>query len=291
MKYIGAHVSSEGGVFNAPLNAKEIGAKAFAFFTRNQKRWVSKPYTPEIIDEFKKNLVEVEISPVHVLPHSSYLINLAHPVEENRKKSLDAFVDELNRCDQLGLNKLVIHPGSHLNPCKDKNPKKCLKGYTEEEGMGRIVDSINEALSLTQNVTVVLENVAGQGTNLGYKFEQLAYMIEGITDKSKVGVCIDTCHLFASGKDFSTKKKFQEVWQEFDDIVGFQYLKGMHLNDSKIELGSFKDRHESIGKGKIGLEPFKFLMQDPRFDDIPLILETVDPTIWEEEIRLLYGLT
>lgn len=291
MKYIGAHVSSEGGVFNAPLNAQKIGAKAFAFFTKNQKRWVSKPYTSEDISKFKTNLEKVGISPNHVLPHGSYLVNLANPFEEKRKKSIDALIDEINRCDQLGLNRLVIHPGSHLNACKDTHPHKCLKEYAEEEGMSRIADSINEVISLTKNVIVVLENTAGQGTNLGYKFDHLAYMISKVNDKSRIGVCIDTCHLFVSGSDFTAKSKFQKVWQAFDDTVGFEYLKGMHLNDSKTELGSMKDRHESIGQGKIGLEPFKFLMQDPRFDDMPLILETVDPTIWKNEITLLYKLS
>jgi len=275
---IGAHVSTEGGVFNAPLEAQKIGAKAFSFFTKNQRRWFSKPYTPEVIFKFKSNLQKVGILPQNVLPHSSYLINLGHPEEENRKKSLNAFVDEIKRCEQLGLNKLVFHPGSHL------------RSITEIKCMDRIADSINEAISATNRVILVIENTAGQGSNLGYKFEHLAYMIDKTSDKSRVGVCIDTCHLFVSGYDFTTQVKYQKVWQEFADIVGFKYLKGMHLNDSKSDLGSRLDRHESIGQGKIGLEPFKFLMQDSKFDDMPLILETVDPTIWDKEIELLYNL-
>jgi len=277
MKYVGAHVSSEGGVFNAPLNAQKIGAKAFALFTKNQRRWVSKPYTPEDISKFKDNLKKSGISPQYILPHGSYLVNLGNPSEENRKKSLDACVDEITRCEQLGIGKFLFHPGSHL------------RLISEKECMDHIADSMNEAIALTSNVTLILENTAGQGSNMGYKFEHLAYIISKITDKSRVGVCIDTCHTFASGYDFRTKAKFQKLWQEFDKIVGFKYLQGMHLNDSKCDLGSLKDRHECLGKGKIGLEPFKFLMRDSRFDGIPLILETIDPEIWEMEIKLLYS--
>lgn len=277
MKYIGAHVSTQGGVFNAPLQALELGAKAFAFFTKNQRRWFSEPYTATDILKFKDNLKKSGILAEHILAHAGYLINLGHPDENSRNQSLNSFIDEIKRCEQLGVKKLVFHPGSHLRQVSEKN---CLDS---------IATSINEALSATKKVTVLIENMAGQGSNLGYKFEHLAYLISKIKDKSRVGVCIDTCHLFASGYDFTSKEKYTKVWQQFDKIVGFDYLQGMHLNDSKCELGSLKDRHESLGKGLLGLELFKFLMQDARFDNLPLILETADPTIWSDEIKLLYS--
>ena len=277
MKYVGAHVSASGGVFNAPLNAKAIGAKAFALFTKNQRQWLAKPLEEEVITKFKKNLDEAEILPKHVLPHDSYLINLGHPEEEKRQKSLDAFIDELQRCDQLGLDRLNYHPGSHL------------KKISTEECLARISNSMNEALQKTQNVKLVIENTAGQGSNLGFKFEHLAYLIENSIDKERVGVCIDTCHMFTAGYDIRTREAYDKTWQAFDDIVGFQYLMGMHINDSKPDLGSHVDRHDSLGKGKIGLDAFRFLMNDARIDDIPMVLETIDESIWKEEIELLYS--
>lgn len=278
MKYIGAHVSIAGGVFNAPLHAQEIGSKAFAMFSKNQKRWSEKPLSPEDILQFKETLKAVGISPSNVLVHDSYLINLGHPDEEKRQKSLKAFIDEINRCEQLGLEKLVFHPGSHL------------KLISEKECLDRIAKSMNEAIATTKSLTLVIENMAGQGSNLGYKLEHIKYLFDKVKNKKRVGVCIDTAHLFESGYDFRTKKQYENFWQEFDKIIGFNYLKGMHLNDSKTDLGSRVDRHESIGKGLIGLEPFKFLMQDPKLDDLPLTLETIDPSIWKEEIELLYSL-
>ena len=277
MKYIGAHVSIEGGIFNAPLRAEKIGAKAFACFTKNQKRWVSDPYTPKDIFEFKSNLKNSGILSIHVLAHSSYLINLGHPDEKRREQSINTLIDEVHRCEQLGIEKIVFHPGSHLGLT------------TEEICLNYIASSINEVISATSKVILVIENTAGQGSNLGYKFEHLAYLISKVNDKSRIGVCIDTCHLFVSGYDFSTKINYEKVWSQFNAIVGFNYLKGMHFNDSKSDLGALVDRHDSIGKGKIGVEPFKFFMQDSRFDDLPLILETVDPLLWNEEIKLLYS--
>jgi deoxyribonuclease-4 len=277
-KFVGAHVSASGGVFNAPLNAMAIGAKAFALFTKNQKQWAAKPLEDETIGLFKDNLAKSGILPKHILPHDSYLINLGHPEEEKRQKSLEAFIDELNRCDQLGLDRLNFHPGSHL------------KQISEEECIDRIAMSMNEALSVTNGVTLVIENTAGQGSNLGWRFEHLSAIIERIEDKSRVGVCIDTCHMFTAGYDIRTREAYDTTWGEFDRIVGFNYLKGMHINDSKPDLGSHVDRHDSIGKGKIGVEPFGFIMNDSRMDDIPLILETIDETIWAQEIELLYSL-
>lgn len=277
-KFVGAHVSASGGVFNAPLNAMAIGAKAFALFTKNQKQWAAKPLDEETIALFQANLAKSGILPKHILPHDSYLINLGHPEEDKRQKSLEAFIDEVNRCSQLGLDRLNFHPGSHL------------KQISEEECIDRIAMSMNEALSVTEGVTLVIENTAGQGSNLGWRFEHLSAIIERIEDKSRVGVCIDTCHMFTAGYDIRTREAYDATWAEFDTIVGFKYLKGMHINDSKPDLGSHVDRHDSLGKGKIGLEAFGFIMNDPRMDDIPLVLETIDETIWAQEIELLYSL-
>lgn len=277
-KFVGAHVSASGGVFNAPLNAMKIGAKAFALFTKNQKQWAAKPLDEETIALFKENLVKSGILPKHILPHDSYLINLGHPEEEKRQKSLDAFIDELERCSQLGLDRLNFHPGSHL------------KQISEEECIDRIAMSMNEAIRRVEGVNLTIENTAGQGSNLGWRFEQIAAIIERIEDKSRVGVCIDTCHMFTAGYDIRTIDAYEQTWLEFDRIIGFDYLKGMHINDSKPDLGSHVDRHDSIGKGKIGVEPFRFLMNDSRMDDIPLVLETIDETIWAQEIELLYSM-
>ncbi len=278
MKYIGAHVSASGGVYNAPENAQKIGAKAFALFTKNQRQWVAKPLDDLTIGTFKERMAEAGYSAKQVLPHDSYLINLGHPEEQKRAKSLDAFIDEVERCRQLGLDRLNFHPGSHL------------KKISEEECLDLIAESMNTALRLTEGVTLVIENTAGQGSNLGYTFEHLAYLIDRSIDKSRVGVCIDTCHMFTAGYDIRTKEAYERTWNAFDEIIGFEYLKGMHLNDSKPDLGSRVDRHESIGKGKIGLDAFRYIMNDPRIDEIPMVLETIDASIWAEEIALLYSL-
>ena len=277
-KFVGAHVSASGGVFNAPLNAMKIGAKAFALFTKNQKQWAAKPLDDETIALFKDNLAKSGILPKHVLPHDSYLINLGHPEEDKRQKSLEAFIDETRRCAQLGLDRLNFHPGSHL------------KQISEEECIDRIASSMNETLKVTDGVSLVIENTAGQGSNLGWQFEHLAAIIDRIEDKSRVGVCIDTCHMFTAGYDIRTPEAYEATWAEFERIVGFKYLMGMHINDSKPDLGSHVDRHDSIGKGKLGIEPFRYIMNDPRMDDIPLVLETIDETIWAQEIELLYSL-
>ncbi len=278
MKFVGAHVSASGGVFNAPLNATKIGAKAFALFTKNQRQWDAKPLEKEDIDKFKIALEKAQILPKHVLPHDSYLINLGHHDVEQRQKSLEAFIDEAKRCEQLGLDKLNFHPGSHL------------KMMSEEACLELISQSMNEALRQTKNVTLVVENTAGQGSNLGYKMEHLAYLMQNSIDKARVGVCIDTCHLFSSGYDIRDEESYRQTMTKFDTIIGFSYLKGMHLNDSKPDLGKRVDRHDSIGKGKLGVEPFGFIMNDDRMDDIPLILETIDEELWAQEITLLYSL-
>jgi deoxyribonuclease-4 len=293
MKFVGAHVSASGGVDNAPLNAMAIGAKAFAVFTKNQRQWVAKPLEAKTIDAFKKNLEASGILPKHVLPHDSYLINLGHPEIEKLEKSRDAFIDELERCHLLGLEKLNFHPGSHLVKIPKKDPEYNDKLMQAElHCLDVIAESMNQAIDATKdsNVKLVIENTAGQGSNLGYKFEHLGYIIDKIEDKSRVGVCIDTCHMFTAGYDIRTREAYDKTWGDFDKIVGREYLMGMHINDSKPKLGSRVDRHQSLGLGEIGWDAFKFIMNDSRMDDIPLVLETIDETIWAEEIKALYAL-
>lgn len=278
MKYVGAHISASGGVENAPLNAHAIGAKAFAFFTKNQRQWLASPYTDKNIELFKERCELYNISPDNILPHDSYLINLGHPEEEPLLKSRNAFFDEMKRCEQLGLNRLNFHPGSHLN------------GISIDACLDRIAESVNMSLERTKGVTAVIENTAGQGTNLGHTFEQLAHIIDKVEDKSRVGVCLDTAHTLASGYEIRTRDAFEETFSKFDSIVGFHYLKGMHINDSKKELSTRVDRHDSLGKGVMNMDLFSFIMNDPRFDNMPLILETPDDTLWAEEIKILYSL-
>lgn len=277
MKYLGAHVSAAGGVQNAPLNARAIGARAFALFTKNQRQWHAKALDTETIEAFKYNLTQVGIAPERVLPHDSYLINLGHPDKTALKKSREAFLDEMQRCEQLGLRLLNFHPGSHL------------KKISEQQSLDIVAESINLALAETEGVTAVIENTAGQGTNLGYRFEHLAHIIDKVEDKTRVGVCLDTCHTFTAGYDLRSEKACRETFDQFDRIVGFDYLRGMHLNGSKPDLGDRVDRHESLEQGKLGLSVFRYIMQDSRFDDIPMVLETPNPDNWQHEIKLLYS--
>ena len=273
MKYIGAHVSASGGVESAPVNAHKIGANAFALFTKNQRQWVSKPLTEESIRLFKENCAKYDFQPEYILPHDSYLITLGHPEPEGLEKSRAAFLDEMQRCEQLGLKLLNFHPGSHLNK------------ISVEDCLSLIAESINITLEKTKEVTAVIENTAGQGSNLGNEFWHLKYIIDRVEDKTRVGVCLDTCHTFTAGYDLL--EDYEKVFNEFEEVVGFQYLRAMHLNDSKKALGSRVDRHDSIGKGFIGFPFFEKLMRDPRFDNMPLILETIDETLWPQEIAWL----
>ena len=275
MKYFGAHVSASGGTDNAPANAHAIGATAFALFTKNQRQWVAKPLTAGEIDAFRKACDTYGYRPEQILPHDSYLINLGHPEKEALEKSRAAFLDEMQRCELLGLDRLNFHPGSHLQK------------ITEEESLDRIAESINIALDKTRGVTAVIENTAGQGSNLGFRFEHLRYLIDRVEDKSRVGVCIDTCHAFAAGYDLRTAEACDATFAELDRVVGFGYLKGMHLNDAMKILGSRVDRHMPLGEGMIGMECFRYIARDERFDGIPLILETPDETRWGEEIARL----
>jgi deoxyribonuclease-4 len=277
MKYIGAHVSASGGVEYAPVNAHEIGANAFALFTKNQRQWVSKPLTAESIDLFRQNCEKYGFLPEYILPHDSYLINLGHPEEEGLTKSRAAFLDEMQRCEQLGLKLLNFHPGSHLNKI---DTEACLS---------RIAESINIVLDKTKGVTAVIENTAGQGSNLGNEFWHLRYIIDKVEDKSRVGVCLDTCHTFTAGYNFL--QDYDQVFNAFEQEVGFSFLRGIHLNDSKKEVGSRVDRHDSIGQGYIGNAFFERLMKDTRFDNLPIILETPDETLWAKEIAWLRAIS
>ena len=278
MKYIGAHVSAQGGLENAAINAHAIGARAFALFTKNQRQWQAPALTAKSIEAFKTACQQYGYAPDHILPHDSYLINLGHPEAEGLEKSRQSFIHEMQRCEALGLTMLNFHPGSHL------------RAIDLDTCLARIAESINIALAQTSGVTAVIENTAGQGSNVGFDFAHLAAIIDRVEDKSRVGVCIDTCHAYAAGYDLATDEGFARTWQEFDNIVGFNYLRGMHLNDAKKGLGSRVDRHDSLGKGILGARCFELLMQDPRFDNIPLILETPDETLWAQEIEWLYSL-
>ena len=273
MKYIGAHVSASGGVENAPENAFKIGATAFALFTKNQRQWKSSPLSRESIDLFRERCEKYNYTAAQILPHDSYLINLGHPTNEGIEKSREAFLDEMQRCELLGLKLLNFHPGSSLNK------------ISIEDCLSLIAESINIALEKTKGVAAVIENTAGQGSNLGSEFWQLKYIIDRVNDKSRVGVCLDTCHTYTAGYDIVNE--YDKVFDEFDKEVGFNYLRGMHLNDSKKALGTHVDRHDSIGEGLIGKAFFERLMQDSRFDNMPLILETPDESKWKEEIAWL----
>jgi len=275
MYYIGAHVSVAGGVFNAPLRAKELGATGFAMFVKNQRQWVGKPLTSADCDEFKINMESCGYKSEHVLPHAGYLINMANPDEEAHAKSMKSLMDEISRCEQLGLCMLNLHPGSHLSK------------ITPQQGCQRISMSINKVLSESSGVKIVIENTAGTGGNLGSTFEELKAMIDGIDDKSRVGVCLDTMHSFGAGYDIKSKDGFLSTIDHFDKVVGLAYLCGMHLNDSKVELNAHRDRHESLGQGFLGIDVFKVIMQDRRFENIPMVLETPNEDIWKEEIAML----
>lgn len=279
MKFVGAHVSAGGGVENAPLNAAAIGAKAFALFTKNQRQWVAPPLTIQSIDAFKENCKKLNFPGDKILAHDSYLINLGNPDPEKRQQSLNAFIDEATRCYQLGVKLLNFHPGSHL------------KLISENECLLLIADGIKTTLAQVPDVTLVIENTAGQGSNVGYSFEHLAKLLEYVGESDRIGVCIDTCHAYAAGYDIKTPEYYDWTFQQFEKLIGFKFLKGMHLNDSKGVLGKHLDRHHSIGEGELGFDVFKRIMQDNRFDNIPMILETIDESKWSEEIKLLYSYT
>jgi len=278
MKYLGSHVSASGGVENAPLNAEAIGAKAFALFVKNQRQWNAPPLTKENIKQFHENCQKFHYRPFQILPHDSYLINLGHPDKENLQKSRTAFLLEVQRCEQLGLIQINFHPGSHLQQ------------ISEEDCLRKIAESINITLDKTKGVALFIENTAGQGSNVGNTFEQIGYIIDLVEDKSRIGVCIDTCHAYVAGYDLKTEQGFENTWKKFDEVIGMKYLGAIHLNDSLKGFGSRVDRHANLGKGLLGMEPFKRIMQDAHFDNIPIILETPDETLWQQEIEMLYHL-
>ena len=275
MKHIGAHVSANAGVENAPINANAIGADAFALFTKNQRRWVSPPLSRQSIQSFKENCEKFNLSPDYILPHDSYLINLGHPEKESLEKSRMAFLDEMTRCEQLGLKMLNFHPGSHL------------KLISVDQCLALIAESINITLDKTKGVTAVIENTAGQGSNVGFSFMHIAQIIDKVEDKSRVGVCLDTCHTYSAGYDLKTEAGYQATFKEFDDVIGLPFLKAIHLNDTKKEFASRVDRHETLGNGFLGMEFFERIMKDERLDNIPFILETPDESRWAEEIEIL----
>lgn len=277
MKYIGAHVSVNGGVSNAPLRAKEIGARAFALFTGSSNRWNSKPIPADEIEKFRKYCEEGGFEPNHILPHDNFLINLGSPDRQKLAMSRKSFLEEMQRCEQLGLTMLNFHPGSHLNE------------LSVEECLDRIAESINLTLEATSGVSAILESTAGQGSNLGYEFEHLAHIIDKVEDKTRVGVCVDTCHTYSAGYDLRNEDGYEATWKAFDDIIGAHYLKAIHLNDDKRELGSRIDRHAEIGKGTLGEDFFIRFVNDPRFDNMPIILETPNEALWPEEIAWLYS--
>ncbi len=279
IKWIGAHVSASGGVDNAPVNAHQIGANAFALFTKNQRQWNSKPLDQTVIASFKEKCVELGFTGWQILPHDSYLINLGHPEKAGIEKSRAAFLDEMQRCELLGIPQLNVHPGSYL------------RKISERECLTRISESVNWVLRQTEGVTVVLENTAGQGSNLGNRFEHLAEIIDQVEDKRRIGFCIDTCHAHAAGYDMRTEEAYKKTMSEADRVVGLEWLRGIHLNDAKSELGSRVDRHAPLGKGTIGEETFQLIMRDDRLNEIPMILETPEPENWAKEISWLRSLT
>ncbi len=275
MKYIGAHVSASGGVENAPRNARAIGATAFALFTKNQRQWAAPPLTEAQCEAFREACAECGYAPAQILAHDSYLINLGNPEHEALERSRESFIHEMSRCQALGLDRLNFHPGSHLNK------------ITSLMCLDRIAESINIALERTSGVTAVIENTAGQGSNLGFAWEQVAHIIDRVEDKSRVGFCIDTCHSFAAGYDLRTEADVAAYFKHVDSVAGMQYLRGMHLNDALKPLGSRVDRHAPLGEGEIGWECFRAVVQSPFTDNVPLILETPDEERWPAEIARL----
>ncbi|KAK9788018.1 hypothetical protein WJX73_010676 [Symbiochloris irregularis] len=261
-RFVGCHVSIGGGIERAVVNAAAMGCRGFALDTRNKQRWEHPPLDPERAAAFRKACIDFQISPKHILPHGSYLINLASIDPEISQKSYKGFLEELQRCEQLGLQLYNFHPGSTAGLC------------TPKESLERIADCINRAHASTKGVTIVLENMAGAGNSVGHSFENLRHIIDHVDDKSRVGVCLDTCHLYAAGFDVSTEEGYRDTFQKYGDIVGWEYLKALHVNDSKGALSSKRDRHENIGRGLIGLGCFQRLMNDDRFVNIPLIMET-----------------
>ena len=260
-KYLGSHMSISGGIYKAIERAESIGCTAVQIFTANQRRWVEKVLDPEDVKIFREKAAA--FGPLAILSHDSYLINLASPQESTLEKSMRALSDEIDRCDQLGVTLLVMHPGSHLKQGEDKGL----------DSIARHLDQIYQAKPDT-GVRILLENTAGQGANLGYRFEHLAEIMKRMDEGKRLGVCFDTCHALAAGYDLRTVDGFHQVMEELDNTVGLDRLGAFHVNDSKKPLGSRVDRHDHIGVGEVGIEGFRGLMNDKRFTEIPMVLET-----------------
>lgn len=275
MHTIGPHTSIAGGLENALVRAHELGANALGMFTKNQRQWKAKPLASEEIALFVQTCTKLGFTADQVLVHDSYLINLANPDSQKRQQSLEAFIDELKRVELLGLKLLNFHPGSHLNQIDAK------------QALRLVAESLDIALAQTDRAIAVIENTAGQGSNLGSNFEELAYLYEQCTYKDRVGFCIDTCHAHAAGYDLGSIEGFEQAIQRFDNLIGLDKLRGMHLNDAKAPSASRLDRHESLGKGTIGWPTFEHISSDPRFEGIPLVLETINTQLWNYEVARL----
>ena len=277
---LGSHISIAGGLDKAVERGTSIGCQTIQIFTKPSNRWDAPPLKEELIESFKSKLGESSINPV--VAHDSYLINLASPDSKALTRSREAFLVEMNRCEQLGIPYLVMHPGSHLGEGVDK-------------GLQTIVESFDWLHQQAEDLQmkVLLECTAGQGTNLGFKFEHLARIIDGVKDDHRLGVCLDTCHIFSAGYDISNEEAYNETWKQFDQIIGYDRLKVIHMNDSKKDFGSRVDRHEEIGKGTLGLESFRLLMNDDNIKHVPMILETPKGKDYAEDVEnmaLLRGL-
>ncbi|MHA1144797.1 MAG: deoxyribonuclease IV [Candidatus Helarchaeota archaeon] len=271
---LGAHMMITGGLWKAIERGEQINCESIQIFTKSNRSWKSKPISEEEREKFLAKKNQTTIHPIFV--HASYLINLATLDEEKYKKSFDGMIDELQRAEKIGLPWVVLHPGSHL-------------GVGIQKGMNRIAKSINGIHERTEGlkVKILLENVAGQGTNIGRKFEELQGIIKKVTEADRLGICFDTCHAFAGGHDFRNEKRYEALWEEFDSIIGLDKLLAFHLNDSMGAIGSRKDRHAHIGQGKIGLNAFKLLLNDKRFKDHPGVLETPKDKEMTEDVRNL----
>ncbi len=274
---LGAHMSIAGGIYKAILRGKSVGCETIQIFTKNCNQWRAKPLTPEDLARFEDARRKTGITPIFA--HTSYLINLGSPQDELWEKSLAGFLVEMERCAALGLPYLVTHPGAHA-------------GAGEEAGLRRIAQALNEILAQAEGsgVMVLLETTAGQGSNLGYRFEHFAQIIEDSFYPDRLGVCFDTCHAFAAGYDFRTPETFAKTFETFEATIGINRLKAIHLNDSRCELGSRRDRHEHIGLGKIGLEGFRLLLNDRRLCSLPMVLETPKGPEMKEDVENLMTL-
>ncbi|AFN84125.1 DNA lyase/endonuclease 4 [Encephalitozoon romaleae SJ-2008] len=270
-KLIGAHLSISKGIHTIQAQMESLGLDTCAIFLKSQRRYLAPPMREGVAEMFKARVLHPEM----IVPHGSYLINFGNPSLVD--KSMECLVDDLERCRSLGIKMYNMHPGSD----KTRDKTGCLRSISH---------NINKALSRVQDITILIENMAGQGNVVGSTFEELRDIIEKVEERERIGICLDTCHLFGAGFDITTEERFAEVMERFDRIIGLKFLKAMHINDSKEALGSRKDRHESIGKGMIGGKAFRFIMNSGVFDNIPLILETPDPGKYKEEAGFLRNL-